>query len=259
MFSADDVMPVLFLAHGTPMNALEQNRFTQGWCRLNETTPRPQAIVCISAHWETQGSRVTLGGAPQTIHDFGGFPPVLFAQQYACPGADVLGTELRASDLGIEADARWGLDHGAWSVLKHLYPDADIPVLQLSLDVNKTPAQHYALAQRLRRWRKTGVLFIGSGNIVHNISKWMMQPQGPFDWAREFDRRVFSAIESGDFDAVVNYDQWQPWAKDAVPTPEHFLPLLYVLGLSDAGETLQCSNFIGKSIEDYSMRSLRFG
>jgi len=241
------------------MNALERNRFTEDWCRLNETTPRPQAIVCISAHWETRGSRVTCGGAPQTIHDFGGFPPALFAQQYTCPGADALAAELCNSGLGIEADDRWGLDHGAWSVLKHLYPLADIPVLQLSLDVSKTHAQHFALARQLREWRRQGVLFIGSGNVVHNISKWMMQPHGPFDWARQFDRKVFAAIAAGDFDAVVNYTQWQPWASEAVPTPEHFLPLLYALGLSEADEPLLSSNFTGDTIEDYSMRSLRFG
>jgi len=257
--SCIDRMPVLFLAHGTPMNALERNRFTEDWCKLNEATPRPQAIVCISAHWETQGTRVTCGATPQTIHDFGGFPPDLFAQQYVCPGADDLGVELCNSGLGIDLDAHWGLDHGAWSLLKHLYPQADIPVLQLSLDVDKTPAQHFALAQQLHGWRERGVLFIGSGNIVHNIHKWMMQPHGPFDWAREFDRKVFAAITAGDFAALVNYSQWQPWAADAVPTPEHFLPLLYALGLSEAGEALVSSNFTGETIEDYSMRSLRFG
>lgn len=257
--SAVGVMPVLFLAHGTPMNALERNRFTEDWCRLNETTPEPKAIVCISAHWETQGSRVAAGRPPNTIHDFSGFSPALFSQHYPCPEAYSLAAELCSSGLAIEQDEDWGLDHGAWSLLKHLYPQADIPVLQLSLDVNKTPAQHYQLAQQLRDWRAQGVLFIGSGNVVHNISKWMMQPHGPFDWAKQFDLKVFSAIAAGDFEAVVNYSQWQPWAMDAVPTPEHFLPLLYALGLSDPSEKLLSTGYTGESIEDYSMRSLRFG
>lgn len=257
--STQSLMPLLFLAHGTPMNALVSNRFTEGWRELNKATTTPRAIVCISAHWETQGTRVTEGDRLATIHDFGGFPPELFAQQYPCPPANDVANELCNTLSEIQADSGWGLDHGSWSLLKHLYPQADVPVLQMSLDVNKTPRQHFELAQRLGRWRDQEVLFIGSGNIVHNIAKWMAQPQGPFDWAKEFDRRVFSAIQGGDFDAVVDYHQWQPWAMDAVPTAEHFLPLLYVLGLSRPSDVLQSSVLKGETLEDYSMRSLRLG
>ncbi len=252
-----DLQPVLFLSHGTPMNALETNRFTEDWCRLNENTPKPRAIVCISAHWETPGSRLTYKNLP-TIHDFGGFPPELYAQQYPAPAADQLAEEL-SEILDFELDTQWGLDHGSWSVLQHLYPDADIPVLQLSLDIHKSPQRHFELAQCLRPWREKGVLFVGSGNIVHNIRKWMMQPHGPFDWAKEFDLKVFGAIQKSDYPAVVNYQQWQPWAADAVPTQEHFLPLIYVLGLANENDQLTSSDFRGETLEDYSMRSLRLG
>ena len=248
-------MPALFIAHGTPINALEDNQFTNSWKQLNHSTAKPKAILCVSAHWLTNGSYVTSHKRPPTIHDFGGFPQALFDCQYDCSGSPELANQLTQL-LGAKCCNQWGLDHGSWSVLKHLYPNADIPVVQLSIDSNKSPQQHYQFAKRLQALRKEGVLIIGSGNIVHNISKWMNEPNGPIDWAREFNQFVCAALARNDHQAVIDYQQHR-YAKDAVPTLEHFAPLLYIMALQQSDEGIIFSAFAEQNLETCAMTSLK--
>ena len=250
-------MPALFIAHGTPINALQSNQFTQSWCQLNQTTPTPKAILCISAHWVTNGCYVTSQDAPPTIHDFGGFPQALFDCQYTCPGSLELAEQLQQL-IGARLTQNWGLDHGCWSVLKHLYPSADIPVVQLSIDNNKSPQQHYDFAKQLQALRNQGVLIIGSGNIVHNIGKWMSAPNGPIDWAKVFNEIIVSALNSNDHQAVIEYQQHR-YAKDAVPTLEHYAPLLYIIALQQQDEAICFSQFGEQTLETCSMTSIRIG
>jgi 4,5-DOPA dioxygenase extradiol len=234
-------MPVVFFGHGSPMNALEHNDVTRVWRQIGAEMPRPKAILCVSAHWETHGSAVTAMEQPRTIHDFGGFPPALFAMQYAAPGSPALAERVRALLLpdAALADHGWGLDHGTWSVLVHAYPAADIPVVQLSLDVALDGAGHYALARRLRALRDEGVLVIGSGNVVHNLRRmeWsahaLAQP-----WATRFDAWVRARIEARDHDALMVCASEGADARLAVPTAEHYLPLLYCLALQDDGDSV---------------------
>ena len=250
-------MPALFLAHGTPMNALENNQFTADWQRLNLHTPKPEAILCISAHWQTHGTQVTAQARPATIHDFGGFPQALFNVQYPSAGNLELVKQLQTL-IGAEPSLDWGLDHGTWSLLKHLYPNADIPVVQLSLDYAKTAQQHYDLGCQLRGLRDQGVLILGSGNIVHNISKWMSNPNGPIDWATDFNDAIVSALNKHDHQAIINYEQ-HPYSGDAVPTLEHYAPLLYVIAQQTECERLMLSQFSERNLETCSMTSLRVG
>ncbi len=254
------MQPALFLAHGTPMNALAPNAFSEDWQRLCAGIERPRAILCISAHWCTRGTFVTANQQPPTIHDFGGFPQPLFDVRYPCPGDPALATsiakQLAPTTIGLSND--WGLDHGSWSLLVHLFPEADIPVLQLSLDLTQAPRFHYELGKALGYLREEGVLVIGSGNIVHNIAKWIHNPGGPFDWAREFDQRIARALSEGDIDTVIDYHKL-PHADDAVPTVEHYLPLLYIAAMQRPGEPLTMSDFAPESLEHCSMRSLRVG
>ncbi|MGE5240356.1 MAG: 4,5-DOPA dioxygenase extradiol [Bacteroidota bacterium] len=231
-------MPAIFLGHGTPMNAIEDNAFRRAWVGLASHLPRPRAILCISAHWETRGVALTAAARPETIHDFYGFPPELFAVQYPAPGDPEL-AQTAANLLapwGARLDARRGLDHGSWSVLRPMYPRADVPVVQLGLDTNEPASFHYELAQRLAPLRDQGVLILGSGNIVHNLQLLDYRRGDGFDWAARFDREVKSRIEARDHDALIRYDELGDDARQAVPTPEHYLPLLYVLALQDGPE-----------------------
>jgi 4,5-DOPA dioxygenase extradiol len=225
-------MPALFLGHGSPMNAIEDSRWRRAWADLARRLPRPRAIVCVSAHWETQGIAVTAAARPETIHDFYGFPPALHAVRYPAPGDPALAgrIEALAAPDPMRLDRARGLDHGAWGVLLPMYPEADLPVVQLSLDARRTPAQHYALAGRLAPLREEGILVVGSGNIVHNLALMRRHPE-PADWARRFDAAVRAHIAAGEHAALVDYAAIGPEALRAVPTPEHYLPLLYVLAL----------------------------
>jgi len=240
-------MPVLFLGHGSPMNAIEENPFVAEFRRLGKTLPRPAAILCISAHWETRGTHVTAMQAPRTIHDFGGFPPALHAVQYPAPGSPELAqrTQQLVDITEILADHSWGLDHGAWSVLKHLFPEADVPVVQLSLDYTQPPAYHYALAQQLKALRHRGILIVGSGNMVHNLRQiaWnkLDQPFG-FEWALEANDKFKHFLLHDQVDRLIGYTKEGAAIQRAIPSPEHYLPLVYTLGVRDESDTLQFFN-----------------
>jgi 4,5-DOPA dioxygenase extradiol len=232
-----DTMPVLFLGHGSPMNAIEENQFVAGFRTVASTIRKPKAIVCISAHWETRGTFVTAMPMPRTIHDFGGFPQALYDVQYPAPGSPALAQQVKETITTTEVglDNHWGLDHGAWSVIKHLYPQADVPVLQLSIDYTKPPQHHYELAHQLSSLRRKGVLLIGSGNMVHNLgmvawSKLNVDNYG-YDWALEARQKMSEAIMDGNHQPLLQYASQGRAFQLAVPTPEHFVPLLYSLGL----------------------------
>jgi 4,5-DOPA dioxygenase extradiol len=244
-FATTPPMPVLFLGHGSPMNAIEDNPFTQGWKNAGKDLPRPNAILCISAHWETRGTFVTGMEKPSTIHDFGGFPQALFDVQYPAPGSPELAamTQEAATNAHIGVDHAWGLDHGAWSVIIHLFPKADVPVVQLSLDRNLNPEQHYALAKELASLRRKGILIIGSGNMVHNLRMvdWH-NPGGGYDWAQEASTRMNDLIRTGDHAGLVHYAANGKAFQLSIPTPEHYLPLLYTLGVKDAQEEVSLFN-----------------
>lgn len=246
-FGKTPKMPVLFLGHGNPMNAIEENEFVIGFRNLAKDIPKPNAILCISAHWETKGTFVTAMQHPPTIHDFGGFPKELFAVQYPAPGSPELAKETQSliTNAEVGLDDKWGLDHGAWSVIKHLYPNADIPVVQLSLDYNQTPQYHYELAQQIKSLREKGILIIGSGNMVHNLRKleWKrLNDTFGFDWALEVNKKMKKFIISGDHKQLINFRaQGKSWEL-AIPTPEHYLPLLYALALQDKNEEAKLFN-----------------
>ncbi len=257
-------MPVLFLGHGNPMNAIEENEFVEGFRQIASTLPEPKAILCISAHWETQGTRITGQANPPTIHDFGGFPKALFDVQYPAPGNPQLANEIKEHILhtAIHLDEQWGLDHGAWSVIKHMYPKADIPVLQLSLNVYKTPKEHFELAKELRFLRDKGVLIIGSGNIVHNLRRvaWdkLNTVDFAFDWAKTANEEMKKHVLDNAFDTLINFQkQGDDW-KLAIPTPEHYLPLLYALG-SSADKKTEIQIFNDKAVAGaLTMTSFKF-
>ena len=232
-------MPTLFVGHGSPMNAIEDNAFTRGWEAVAEKIPKPTAIVCVSAHWYTRGTKVTAMDQPKTIHDFGGFPRELYQVKYPAPGNPDLAkqtqTELTRTD--VCADLEWGLDHGSWSVLCKMYPEANIPVIQLSIDDQKNPQGHYEIGQDLRKLREQGVLIVGSGNIVHHLGLVDFEhPDAGFDWAQDFDQFAKHAIENRNDDRLIHFEKAGHGAELAIPTPDHYLPLLYVLGASDAKE-----------------------
>jgi 4,5-DOPA dioxygenase extradiol len=244
-FEDSEKMPVLFLGHGSPMNAIQETEFSKGWRTIGQKLPRPNAIVCVSAHWETKGTFVTAMEKPKTIHDFGGFPQALFDVQYPAPGSPSVARETKNTITKTEVglDQQWGLDHGCWSVVKHLYPDADVPVIQLSLDYTKGPQYHYELAKELSSLRNKGILIIGSGNIVHNLGiiDWQNQDQG-FDWAIEANTRMKSYITSGDYAPLINYSTQGKAFQLSIPTPEHFLPLLYTLALKNEKDDVTLFN-----------------
>ena len=241
-FNSTDKMPVLFLGHGSPMNAIEENEFVTGFRNIGKELSKPSAILCVSAHWETRGTFVTAMEYPPTIHDFGGFPQALFDVQYPAPGSPDLAKEtkqlIKKTEVGL--DEKWGLDHGAWSVIKHLYPNADVPVIQLSLDYNQTPQYHYELAKELTSLRNKGVLIIGSGNMVHNLRlvAWdKLNTAGyGFDWALEAREKMKNFILLGDHQALINYKSQGKAFDLAIPSAEHFLPLLYTLALKEENE-----------------------
>jgi 4,5-DOPA dioxygenase extradiol len=241
-------MPVLFLGHGSPMNAIEENEFVKAFRETGKNIPRPNAILCVSAHWETRGTFVTAMAKPKTIHDFGGFPKALFDVQYPAPGNPELALEVKniIKKTKVGLDEAWGLDHGAWSVLKHLYPNADVPIIQMSLDYNQSPLQHYELAQELAGLRNKGVLIVGSGNMVHNLGlvAWdqFKVPDYGFDWALEARAKMNQFILSGNHKELINF-RGQGKAFDlAIPSPEHYLPLLYTLALKDPNEKISLFN-----------------
>lgn len=242
---SSEKMPVLFLGHGSPMYAIEQNEFTAQWNRLGRELPRPRAVLCVSAHWLTRGTAVTAMERPPTIHDFGGFPPELFAVQYPAPGHPQAAREVAAALEGMPVglDAEWGLDHGTWSVLRHVFPDADVPVLQLSIDYHKPGAWHYDLGRRLAGLRRKGFLIVGSGNMVHNLRRIdFASPDGGYDWADSMNDLFKKHILDGDHEPLLDYAKLGPEAALAIPTPDHYYPLLYVLGLQEKGETVSVFN-----------------
>ena len=240
-------MPVLFLGHGSPMNAIEENEFTKGWINIGRTVPKPTAVLCISAHWETRGTYVTGMEKPKTIHDFRGFPEELYEVQYPAPGSPELAREIKSlvtkAQLGL--DEKWGLDHGCWCVLKHLYPYADIKVIQISMDYYMSSRQHYELAKELQILRKKGVLIIGSGNMVHNLSMvaWnKLNDSYGFDWAIEANEKMKKYILNGDHEQLINYKSQGRAFDLAIPTPDHYLPLLYALALQDKDDKVTIFN-----------------
>ena len=255
---ADRKMPVLFLGHGSPMNAIEDNAWRRSWQALGKRLPRPQAILCVSAHWETDGPQLTAHPQPETIHDFYGFPKSLFDMRYPAPGSP--GLARRAQELiGAEArlDERRGLDHGAWAVLEPMYPEADIPVVQLGLDTRRPGEWHYEVAKKLAPLREEGVLIVGSGNIVHNLRVFRFHETKPYDWAQRFDDIVAQRIREHSHDDLQSYTRLDPDALLSVPTPEHYLPLLYVLALQEPGET---AAFFNEEVQSsISMRSVLIG
>lgn len=236
------MLPAIFLGHGSPMNAIESNAYTEAWRRLGAQWPRPRAVLAISAHWYVGSTSVTAGPHPRTIHDFGGFPPELYQVQYPAPGDAALGERVRAllAPLPVAADDSWGLDHGTWSVLRHVYPDADVPIVQLSLDATRPAAFHYQLGRALAPLRNEGILIVGSGNVVHNLRlyAWGREPRGPYDWAERFERLVRERTLAGDDESLVEYQRLGSDAMLSIPTPEHYLPLLYVLGSRQSGDTV---------------------
>jgi len=238
-------MPTAFVGHGSPMNAIETNTFSEGWREMAALVPRPSAILCVSAHWLTKGSYLTGVEKPETIHDFYGFPKALYEVQYPAPGAPALANETASllQKVGARVEYDWGLDHGTWSVLIHMFPNADIPVYQLSIDVQKSASQHYHLAKELASLRQKGVFIVGSGNIVHNLQliDWDHPDRGT-EWAAEFDATVADIILKGEHDRLFHLEALGRSAQLSVPTPDHYLPLLYILALQEATDSITFFN-----------------
>lgn len=248
-------MPVLFVGHGNPMNALLDNAYTRVLARLGKTIPRPKAVLCVSAHWMTEGTWATHMAKPKTIHDFYGFPEELSAVRYPAPGSPEL-AELTRAELD---DEMWGLDHGCWAVLKHMYPKADVPVVQLSLNIEQPSEYHYELGRRLRALRERGILLLGSGNIVHNLRlmKWE-SGAAPYPWALEFDAWVAERLRARDDRALLADPHSLPGGLESVPTPEHWYPFLWTLGASDEADTAVFEHE-GVDNASISMRCVSFG
>jgi 4,5-DOPA dioxygenase extradiol len=235
-------MPALFVGHGNPMNALAANAYTQGWSAIAKALPRPKAIVVVSAHWYAPGTAVTAMERPRTIHDFGGFPPELYRVQYPAPGDPELARQVQGilSALPVDLDTAWGLDHGTWSVLVHMFPEADVPVVQLCMDETQPGPFHLKLGRKLRSLREEGVLVLGSGNLVHNLHSyaWGRHRVEPYEWAVRFELEARELIVNGRDDVLAEYEELGPHALLSAPTPDHFLPLLYVLGLRHPEDTV---------------------
>lgn len=258
--AADSRMPVLFIGHGNPMNAIEETPFCAAWREEARKIPRPRAILCISAHWETDGPRVTAMERPRTIHDFYGFPDALYQVQYPAPGSPELASRVREL-LGadeVAADSEWGFDHGMWAVVRRMYPEADIPAVQLSLDRRRSPAQHLELARKLAPLRQEGVLILGSGNLVHNLPLMRWGDGTPYPWAQEFDALAARLMEAGELERLTEYPSLGEAARLSIPTNEHYLPLIYALAQGGPKEPLR---FFAEGIvlASISMRSLRIG
>lgn len=257
-------MPVLFLGHGSPMNAIEENEFVTGFINIGKEIPQPRAVLCISAHWETRGTYVTAMENPKTIHDFGGFPQELYAVQYPAPGSPELAGEIKnmIKKTVVELNEKWGLDHGCWSVVKHLYPNADVPVVQMSLDHTQPPQYHYELAKELAPLRREGILIIGSGNMVHNLGMvaWekLNTTEFGYDWAIEANGKIKNFILNRDHPSLISYQTLGRAFNLSIPTPDHFLPLLYTLALQEEDEAVRLFNdkIVAGSL---SMTSLKVG
>lgn len=264
MKEQDDKLPVLFIGHGSPMNGIEDNEFSRTWAKFGEEIPKPKAVLVISAHWLTSGTFVTAMEKPKTIHDFGGFPKELFDVQYPAPGNPELALEtsklITTTNVGLDHD--WGLDHGTWTVVRHMYPDANIPVLQMSIDYNKPASYHYELSKQLEKLRKKGVLIIGSGNMVHNLRMvaWdkLNEPEYGYDWAYEISQTFKEKILSHSHNDLMNYEKLGSAAKLAIPTPDHYFPLIYTLGLQGKDDEVNFFNdkAVGGSL---TMTSIKFG
>lgn len=260
----EEKMPVLFIGHGSPMNAIEDNEFSKRWQQMGKEIPTPKAVVVISAHWLTKGTMVTAMPNPKTIHDFGGFPQALFDVQYPAPGNPELASEIQKliTNPAVELDHDWGLDHGTWSVVKHMYPDADIPVLQLSIDYYKPAAYHYELAKQLLSLRKKGILIIGSGNMVHNLRMvaWdkLNESEYGFDWALEMNDIFKNKISNGFHKELIQYEKLHKAATLAIPSPDHYYPLLYILALQTDNDKVEFFNdkAVGGSL---TMTSVKIG
>jgi len=235
-------MPAIFFGHGNPMNALQQNDWTNGWATLGKSLPRPRAILCVSAHWYLPATLVSAMAQPRTIHDFGGFPRELYQVQYPAPGAPELALRVREllAPVNVELDQSWGLDHGTWSVLVHVYPEADVPVIQLSIDETQAAAFHFQLGKRLAPLRDEEILIIGSGNLVHNLHTyaWGRHTPEPYDWAVRFEETAKQLMAEGEFAPLVDYESLGRDAVLSIPTPDHYLPLLYVLGTKRDNEAI---------------------
>jgi len=259
-----ELMPVLFVGHGSPMNAIEENEFVLAWRELGKSIPGPKAILCISAHWETSGTHVTAMPKPPTIHDFGGFPQELYNVQYPAPGSPELAYDVKriitATDVGL--DEKWGLDHGAWSVIRNIYPGADVPVIEMSLNYHLTPRNHYDLAKELAPLRKKGVLIIGSGNMVHNLRMlaWnhANEPDYGFDWAIRANEIFKGLIRDNNHKDLIHYRDLGNEVQMAIPTPDHFLPLLYSIALKEENESVTFFND-KQVMGSLSMTSIRIG
>ena len=257
-------MPALFIGHGSPMNGIENNFFSRGWKQMASEIPVPKAVLVVSAHWFTRGTKITAMDFPKTIHDFGGFPEALYQVQYPAPGNPALASETISliHSTSVEANHDWGLDHGTWSIIRHMYPEANIPVLQLSIDYTQQPRFHYELAKEIKSLRKKGVLIVGSGNMVHNLGmvSWekLSEPEYGYDWALEMNTRFKTLISNGDHDSLIQYSKLGKEAMLAIPTPEHYLPLLYTLGLKSEKESVGFFNdkAVGGSL---TMTSVKIG
>ncbi|ALI99087.1 4,5-DOPA-extradiol-dioxygenase [Rufibacter tibetensis] len=258
----DYTMPVLFIGHGSPMNGIEDNEFSQRWKKMAQEIPTPKAVLVVSAHWFTKGTKITAMDFPKTIHDFGGFPKELFAVQYPSPGDAALAkvTASLITTTQVELDHDWGLDHGTWTIIRHMYPEANVPVLQLSIDYTKGPQYHYDLAKELTALRKKGVLIAGSGNMVHNLRmmNWSMINGGGYDWTQTMNEKFKDLILNSDHQPLINYQTLGKEALMAIPTVEHYLPLLYTLGLQGKDEETSFFNdkMVGGSL---TMTSVKIG
>jgi 4,5-DOPA dioxygenase extradiol len=252
-------MPVLFIGHGNPMNAIEVNDFSNAWIEAGKQLPQPRAIICVSAHWVTRGTMVTAMDKPRMIYDMYGFPPELYEVRYDAPGAPDLAEQVRRiiKTTEVKDDLEWGLDHGTWSVMNRLFPKANIPIIQMSLDATIEPQKHYEIAGQLKELREEGVLIVGSGNIVHNLRMARMDDSA-YDWAVDFDRRVANWIEQNDHDPIIHFEKGDQTAALAINSAEHYLPLLYSLALRDASDKVSfiADKVMGGAI---SMRSVRIG
>ena len=238
-----NMLPAVFFGHGNPMNAVTHNDYTETWRRMGAEMPKPTAILSISAHWYVPETGVTVSTAPRTIHDFGGFPQELYQVQYAALGSPALARRIQQllSPLAVNLDNSWGLDHGTWSVLRHVYPTADIPVVQLSIDETKPAAFHFEIGQKLAALRDEGVLIVGSGNLVHNLHAyaWGRHPRDPYDWAVRFESAAKDMMLAGEHKPLINYETLGRDAALSIPTPDHYLPLLYVLAAQQKGESVR--------------------
>ena len=260
----EQVMPVLFIGHGSPMNGIEDTAFSRRWSQMAKEIPTPKAVLVVSAHWFTKGTKITAMDFPKTIHDFGGFPQELFDVQYPAPGNPLLAKETAEllHSAHVEFDHDWGLDHGAWTIIRHMYPEANIPVLQLSIDYTKGPQYHYDLAKELNVLRKKGVLIIGSGNMVHNLRMvaWdrLNDPEYAYDWAIQMNNKFKELIQAGNHKPLINYSSLGKEAMLAIPTPEHYLPLMYTLGLKSSKDDISFFNdkAVGGSL---TMTSVKIG